>query len=273
MDAAFDEVRAAAHEGDFERFVTLLEATPELITATSADRGDSPNLIQFIIVDGGLGTIQGPARFLSYLITNGSTTDRQLVAAASVNARELVDVLLEAGCPVDEGERWTAVDESLYWGHTAMAEYLIGDRGAKITSLCSAAALGRVDLVETFLEAGSRRDGVLPVHFPWGPLPDSTLDDAIGQAFILAVRHRQFAVGEYLLDAGMDINAIPQGHHEESTALHQAAGADDIEMADWLIDRGAHATVPDKRFDATATQWAAHEGHTHMEAHLKQRLG
>lgn len=272
MDPKFTPARDAAYAGDLALFKLLLESDPDLITQCSTDPGDSPNLIQFIVVEGGLGKIPDPVKFLTYLIDNGSTTYRQLVAAASVNSRELVDALLDAGVSLDECAPWTTVEETLYWGHREMAEYLLNEHGAKLSTLCAAAMIGNMEKLTSFFKDGKLIASVLPVYFPWGPFEDSTEKDAIDQAFILALRHKQYEVASYLLERGMDINAIARCYHEECTTLHQAAKLNDIEMVDWLIDRGAVGKIKDKRFNKDAIDWAKDQGHTQMVEHLKRKL-
>jgi len=272
VDPDFKPVQDAAYAGDLDLFASLLERNPELVTKVSSDRGDSPNLIQFVVVEGGLGKIPGAGRFLTLLIDKGASTHRQLVAAASVNSRELVDILLDAGVGLDDGEPWTAVEESLYWGHRDMAEHLVNERGARLETLVSAAMIGDLKKVRSYFNDGTLSAGALPVYFPWGPFDDSTEEDALAQAFIMAMRHKQYDVASFLLDRGADIDGITNSHHEECTALHLAASINDIEMVDWLLERGASGSVKDTRFNATAQGWAEHLGRSEVAAHLKKRL-
>ena len=51
MDVQFQPVMVAAYSGDFALFKSLLGQNRELITQKSIDPGDSPNLIQFVVVD------------------------------------------------------------------------------------------------------------------------------------------------------------------------------------------------------------------------------
>jgi len=270
MDSQFRPVMDAAYSGDFALFKSLLESDPNLITQTSSDRGDSPNLIQFIVVEGGLGKIPNAENYLRFLIENGSTTTRQLIAAASVNSRVLVDILLEAGVNLDEGVPWTALEETLYWGNQEMAEYLYTVHGAKLDTLCGSAMMGNIDKLTGFFKGGKPVADVAPVYFPWGEIKDSTAQDAINQAFILALRNKQYEAASCLLELGADINAIPPGNHEECTALHQAVYLDDLEMVDWLVDRGAVSGVEDQRFSDDVFGWAEHLGKTAMLDHLKK---
>lgn len=272
MDAEFKPLVDAAYAGDFDLFASLIERSPQLVTQKSSDRSDSPNLIQFVVVEGGLAKIPGAGRFLTLLIEKGSTTHRQLVAAASVNSRELVDILLDAGVGLDDGAPWTAVEESLYWGHREMAEYLLNERGAKLETLVSAAMMGDMEKLQSFFDNGKLLARALPIYFPWGPFDESTEEDALAQAFIMAIRHRQYDAAAFLLSLGADINGITICHHEECTALHVAANLNDIEMADWLLERGAAGNVKDRRFKADAIGWAEHQGNAEVAAHLRKRL-
>jgi len=273
MDLQFKPIIDAVYKGDFIAFKSLLRHNPELITQTSSDPGDSPNLIQFIVVEGGLGKIPDAVRFLTFLIENGSTTERQLVAAASVNSKELVDIMISFGVPLTDGAPWTAIEESLYWKHQDMAAYLINEHGAKINSLCAAAMIGDVEKTKRFFnESGTLDSSVLPIHFPWGPIQDSVEQDAIDQAFVLALRNKKYNTASLLLERTANINAIPPGNHEECTALHQAVYLSDIDMVDWLIDRGATGDIKDPRYKADAIGWAGHFKNTVLESHLKKRL-
>ena len=68
-----------------------------------------------------------------------------------------------------------------------------------------------------------------------------------------------------LLDLGYDVDtAGPDGR----TALHEAALRGDLEMARWLIDRGADPTLRDRDFGATAGGWAAYAGHGELASWL-----
>ncbi|MGI9316048.1 MAG: ankyrin repeat domain-containing protein [bacterium] len=272
MDPQFKPVMDAAYSGDFDLFKSLLKSDPSLITQTSSDRGDSPNLIQFIVVEGGLVKIPNAEKFLLFLIENGSTTERQLIAAASVNSRSLVDILLDAGVPLDEGAPWTALEETLYWRHRELSEYLHAVRGAKLETLCGAAMMGNIDKLTSFFKDRKPIPEVAPIYFPWGEIKGSTEQDAIDQAFLLALRNNQYEAASCLLECGAQINGIPPGNHEECTALHQAVSLNDIEMVDWLANRGALPTIKDRRFSADVFGWAEHQGKADILEHLNSRF-
>ena len=48
------------------------------------------------------------------------------------------------------------------------------------------------------------------------------------------------------------------------TALHEAAGSGDVELARLLLDLGADPNIEDARFHATPLGWAEHFGHAAM---------
>jgi ankyrin repeat protein len=51
---------------------------------------------------------------------------------------------------------------------------------------------------------------------------------------------------------------------EWETALHEAAGMGDLDLARLLLDLGADPNVRDARFDATPLGWADHFGERAM---------
>ena len=64
------------------------------------------------------------------------------------------------------------------------------------------------------------------------------------------------------LDLGWDVNALGRGdtpmEQPWQTALHEAAGNGSFDMVRLLLARGADRTVLDRRFGATAADWAMH---------------
>ena len=271
MDKEFNEVREAAYAGDLPGFKSLLNEKPYLLRQVSQDKKDSPNLIQFIIVEGGLGKIPQAKDFLQFLIDQGSSTEKQLVAAASVNARELVDVLIASGISLDDGAPWTAIEESLYWGHRAMADHLINFHGAEVKTLCGAAMLGDLIKLASFFNDDQQLEAsVLPISNPWGVIQGSTEEDALSQAFLMALSFKEYAAASYLLERGVKINSRVVAYHVDCTPLNQAVYMNDCEMVDWLIDRGAKN--PQNGEGADIFAMAKHHGFIELEEHLKRRL-
>jgi hypothetical protein len=117
----------AAYAGDLAAFREIITRTPALVSARSSC--SHPTLLQFVAVDGDLGKIPRPAGFAQVLIVAGAALDEPLVAAASVNAREVLDAILTAGASAP----WTALEEALYWGYSELATYLWRERGADVS--------------------------------------------------------------------------------------------------------------------------------------------
>jgi len=85
---------------------------------------------------------------------------------------------------------------------------------------------------------------------------------------VWAAARRNLAAIELLVELGFDVNArgrtdIPMEQAWE-TALHEAAGRGDVEMARLLLRLGADPDVHDARFDATPLGWAEHFGQPEM---------
>jgi ankyrin repeat protein len=60
----------------------------------------------------------------------------------------------------------------------------------------------------------------------------------------VAVGHRDFPAIDYLLNAGLDINAKGDYH---ATPLYQAASCGDTGLVGYLLQRGADPNIPDHR--------------------------
>ena len=70
-----------------------------------------------------------------------------------------------------------------------------------------------------------------------------------------------------LVEHGSDVNAARNG----ATALHHAAAAGRLDLAQLLVDAGADRSVVDDQFHATPLGWAQHFGRTELEALLAER--
>lgn len=271
MDEKFKPLMEAAYGGDLAKFTALVAEEPEIVGQRSST--SHPNLFQFVAVEGGLGKIPRAPDFARVMIDAGAPLEEPFVAAASVGSRELVDLMIDAGVSIDACAPWTALEETLYWAHRELGLTLQRDHGARVPSLRAAAELGRLDLMAGyFAEDGSLLPQAGPVRFPFGN--ESTKDqDVLDQAFLLALKNGQFEAAALLLEKGADINGIPPGNHEHCTPLHQAVYKNDSAMVDWLLARGAVATIEDPRFNATAVGWAEHFGHDALAARLKEKSG
>jgi hypothetical protein len=78
-----------------------------------------------------------------------------------------------------------------------------------------------------------------------------------------AARQKRDAI-PLLVELGFDVNALGRSdipmEQAWETALHEAAGSGDIELARLLLEFGADPNIKDARFDSTPLGWAHHFG-------------
>ena len=129
-----------------------------------------------------------------------------------------------------------------------------------------AAGMGDLAAVQRwFDDAGRPALGDLARHAPytsahpyddlhWGPSNvQSVLDTALGWA----VLNNKFAVADFLLQHGADINTR-WSSHEPASILHELVWYENYEAMRFLIDRGIDMTTLDYRWNSTAEGWARH---------------
>jgi ankyrin repeat protein len=111
-----------------------------------------------------------------------------------------------------------------------------------------AAALGRTDRLKALLREASAEE--------------------IQNTFGMAVINRQTEAARLALDAGADVNGfLPV--HAHSTALHQAAIDENLDLMELLVERGARTDIADKLWDSTPFGWANHQGKARARAFLE----
>ena len=267
MDPVFHPAMAAIATGDLDGLRALLATDPELVRRRSSC--SHPTLLQLVACEATqLPDAVGAARIL---VEAGAELSEPLVAAASVDAREVLLYLLEQGVGVDGQGDWTPLDEALYWRHRDLAQVLL-QQGAQIRSLRSAAGLGRVDAVEGFFPQGALSPTAGPIRSPFADtVPDeraSAAADVIDHAFVMASNNGQRDAAAALLARGAQINAKPPGYHWRGTALHAAVWHGDQPMVEWLLQHGADPSIRDGLVDSDAVGWAKHHQHPELVALL-----
>ncbi|MBS1827074.1 MAG: ankyrin repeat domain-containing protein [Acidobacteria bacterium] len=220
---------------------------------------------------GGLRVLLGQQPGL--VVEKGKNGNTLLNLAVSLKARPLVEMLLEAGAGVNEGNvhGWTPLHQAayanecelaamllergadvrleargsggtpliaaLFWGHREVAD-LLGQHGVAPRNLRAAAGLGSVELVEECLrgDAGGAARGFYRPHsgFPeWQPSADR--QEVLDEALIWASKSGRTEVLGRLVEAGARVDAdVYRG-----TALIWAAVGNRVETAEWLIAHGA----------------------------------
>jgi ankyrin repeat protein len=280
----FADAVSAIDAGDVERLRRLLDTHPELISArtnleppygyfTGATLLNHvawnpgrkapvpPTVVDIarLLLDRGadvnaetLGRSGGST--MGLLITSKMASDADVSGA-------LMDLLLSRGATLGLETSASVIPD---WGdlnvldaplanHAPRAAEKLIELGAK-PDVCSAAALGRMDLLQRcFDEQGRllsrpRRHGTLLSE-----------RDAIGLALLFAyVNGRREAV-DFLLekDGNWNMTGVNNG-----AVLHRAAWDGDLEMVKRLVAKGADMSNRDNPFNSTPLSWAQHNKQT-----------
>lgn len=268
MDLKFHPALRAIKSGDLQSLIEILRANHSLVTATS--RSSHPTLLQAVALE----TVDRPnaVEMGKLLIEGGADVDGALGAAACIDNVEIARLLLDHGAKVDGTDKWSPLEEALYWNNRRVIDLLL-ERGAKVHNLRIAAALGRIELINDLFENdGSLKREAGGIEWPFGePKPASSGDqDVINNAFVYACMHNQIGACEVLLSRGAQINAIPPGFDFSGTGLHYASLNGHRSMVDFLISNGADPLVVDTKVGSTPGGWAEHGGHEELGLYLNQ---
>jgi Ankyrin repeats (3 copies) len=148
---------------------------------------------------------------------------------------QLVELLMNYGAALDGvADNGSPLMTALCF-HYPRAAHALAARGARVDNIIAAAALGRADLVERFVDDhGNLRPGVPLADVPWPKLPQ---DPAVHLAYALtwAVAFGQSEVVELLLRKGVAASAADR----DASALHFAAAYGRIELIRKLLQHGA----------------------------------
>lgn len=279
MDAKFYPAIKAIKAGDVEKLRTLVTQDPSL--ATSRSSTSHPTLLQCLVLDG--KDVSNAREMATILIDAGAAINEPLVAAGSIDNRDVAELLLDRGAAIDGTGGWSPLEEALYWNsHNAITLFL--ERGAKVQNLRTAAGLGRTDLIESSFNAdGSLKPEAGRIDWPFGNLESiaSSNHNAAGKqmladrvnswsqdrqgiinnAFIYACMHGRIEAAKLLLEKGAEINVIPGGFDFAGTGLHYAALNGHRPMIEFLLAHGADRTIQDTKVFSTPSGWADHGGH------------
>jgi ankyrin repeat protein len=261
--AALDAIRRA----DVDALRELLDRRPELIGPVH--RGAWTTLLQAIaqpdVVGDRLGTELGvdPA-VVELLIERGSELNEPLGLAACFNRAALVRMLLDAGAQPHASEIWgiTPLQTAIYHGAREAGD-LLAAAGLAPDAFYVAAGAGRLDALETwFDERGSLRPEALAlrpnladVGWPPAPPPRDDPQEALDEAFALAAYNGRIEAMARLLETGASVDGAA---HLGLTALHFAVIARRLDVARWLVERGADVTVRDRIHDDNPLGLAEH---------------
>ena len=282
MDTRFHPAIAAIHSGDLEEFKALVSRDSTL--ATSRSSSSHPTLLQCVALDG--KDKPNNVEMARLLIEAGAELNEPLVAAASMNNRDVAEALLDSGAAIDGTGGWSPLEEALYWNSRDVLALLL-DRGAAVQNLRIAAGLGRTDLIERYFNVdGSLRPEAGKINWPWGGLDTiagSNHDQAgkqklaarvnewsqdrqgiINNAFVYACMHGQIEAARLLLQKGAEINVVPGGFDYAGTGLHYAALNGQRAMVEFLLHEGADREMKDTKVGSAAAGWAEYGGHLEL---------
>lgn len=266
MDPEFYPAIAAVLQNQPAELASLLEGNDLASRRSSCSH---PTLLQFVVCEA--QKLADPVAAAQVLLDAGAPVQEPLVAAASVDARQLVSLLIEHGGRVDVADGWGPLDEALYWRHLDLAAVLRA-AGAGVHSLRVAAALGDLEALEGFWEDGELRPCAGPIRSPFADtVPDGSAsdpDELADNALVAAAICGQLRTAAVLLDRGARVDGKPPGYHWRGTALHAAVWHGDKAMVQWLIAHNADPSITDDGVGADAAGWAQHHGHGQLVALL-----
>ncbi|HEY2165059.1 MAG TPA: ankyrin repeat domain-containing protein [Gemmatimonadaceae bacterium] len=254
----FELAADAVVTGDLATLESLVRKNPELIRARSR-RVHRATLLHYVAANGvedfRQKTPKNAVAIARFLLESGSdvdaaaetydgghwqTTMNLLVSSAHPAGAglmpALVDVLVDYGAATngvadDESPMMTALD----FGYGDAAETL-ARRGARVVNVVTAAALGRLDLVQRFaLDRRTLASGVPLVAPGWRKLPDDPTVH-IELALAWACKFARADVADFLLDTGVSPTS-KDGY--DMTALHWAAPNGMVGVVRRLLSLGA----------------------------------
>jgi ankyrin repeat protein len=263
----FARAYRAVEARDPEALKTLLDEFPGLVTA----RGTNGNDLL------GMACATHDERLSKILLDHGADPARgnvhgwtPLHQAAYSNLPLLLDLLLDAGAPVDvsaRGDGGTPLVVALFWGHREAAEKLAPHSRAP-GNLRVAAGLGDADLLDELLRSGHPAAGAHRAFyrphsgFPaWHPTDDPA--EVKNEALAWAARNNRVDALNTLVARG----ARPDADVYRGTALAWAAATGRVAAIRALLDLGAgvnHVGTfggPNHGEGVTALHLAAQSGH------------
>ena len=200
------------------------------------------------------GADPNAATYDSISVLNMFIESAQLEWAESKPA--MIQLLVTNGVDVNRNRGqilWNALRER----DLDLASMLVAEGAA--VDLRFAAGVNRVDLMAEFFDAGGQlKEGVSHLYHP-DPDAVLTAEQIMVEALNFAAYCGALEAAEFLLDRGADVNGYASGFHRYdrgSTPLHKTVMADQLEIAQLLLARGADPLLGDRRFDIAPYGWS-----------------
>ncbi len=265
----------AVSVGDIDSVRRLLEEDPRLAYPEASEddpgfvRGAPPLYLTCYAKSSGENKRGNHLEIARLLLDAGADPDGErkgpmvaspLWAAASNGDPEFARLVLERGGNPDgpDGKR-----APMAWGlrfHGTETCELLAEHGATL-DLRFAAGLGRIDVMRTFFEPGgalAARALDLYQPLPYARVPQkAAAQQVLQEAWILACINGRIEAMDFLLERGVDIDAMPEGLDHTGSGCHWAASLD-VRALEHLIERGAAVDLRDQCHDHKATPlgWA-----------------
>ena len=225
-----DQLVGAIHAGDVDQVERLVASDPVLASSALGGRHGTRTPLH-VVADWPGYFPNGPRIALVLLAAGADPNAREPVEgsetplhwAASSDDADVARVLIDGGADVDlpGGSIGTPLDNAIGYGCWNVARLLV-ERGARVENLWVAAALGMVDRLEELVSARSQAD-----------------IDGLSQAFWHACNAGQRRAAEFLLDAGADVNWVPDYAQGTPLDAAQQRGTQQENVITWLRERGA----------------------------------
>ena len=251
----FEAAADAVVNGDVATLQRLLKNDPELVHARST-RDHEATLLHYVAANGHEGfrqrTPKNAVDVARALLEAGAepdaladmynyrcTTMEMLVSSTHPHdagvQEALVDTLIDYGAAVDGVDGDGSPLMTAFRFHYPKAAAALLRRGAKVDNILSAAAVGRLDLIDDFVDDnGQLRPDAPLVQVKWPRLPKDPRVH-LGWALAWGCTFGPSEVVELLLRKGVD----PEGRDDDGTALHTAAGHGRMDLVRLLLQHGA----------------------------------
>lgn len=228
-----------ARPSDRQAAVDRALATAQLLVDFGAD-------VDAVADAYGGGKSQTP---INWLVSSGHPNVAGVMGA-------MTDLFCRAGINLNGLENdSTPLVTALGFGHFEAATVLI-KHGCLIDNALLAAAAGDLELLKSLqTEEGFSAKNIDRCTTNW--FKPSQDPKAVGElALVFASMCGQLDVMRFLIDAGVDIDATPQGTFVTAAPLHTAAFVGQLASVELLIELGADPTVIEPRYDSNARGWA-----------------
>ena len=227
---AADQLVGAIHAGDMDQVEHLVASNPALVTSSLGGRHGTRTPLH--VVADWPGYFPNGPRVAEVLLAAGADpnarepgqpSETPLHWAASSDDADVARVLIDGGADVNlaGGSIGTPLDNAIGYGCWNVARLLV-ERGARVENLWVAAALGMVRRLEELLSAQANAD-----------------IDGLSQAFWHACNAGQRRAAEFLLDAGADLNWVPDYARGTPLDAAQQLGTQQQNVITWLRERDA----------------------------------